>query len=171
MLYLRSIESVLCPEMAMRVIWGTPARRILRTPVLRRFMEVELGDAGALACVLPGCSEVLQANAIKAKYPRRIRPLRPAVLPVGQQQVVHVSLKDRYGTRSLALCRVLLERDQGLIELNLPPLDLQQVPTNADYGQALQQALQAGGYSPARASDLASQAEEQRATFGLSDTD
>jgi YD repeat-containing protein len=46
-----------------------------------------------------------------------------------------------------------------------------QRPTNAQYGQALQQALQAGGYSRAQASNLAAQAATQRAAAGLAETD
>src|SRR5208337_5291756 len=37
-----------------------------------------------------------------------------------------------------------------------------QVPTNAQYGEALHNALQAAGYSPAQAADLANQAATQR---------
>jgi hypothetical protein len=40
-------------------------------------------------------------------------------------------------------------------------------PTNAMYGEALQRALQAGGLSPEEASYLASQAANQRASYGL----
>ncbi|MBS0261989.1 MAG: IPT/TIG domain-containing protein, partial [Planctomycetes bacterium] len=42
-------------------------------------------------------------------------------------------------------------------------------PTNAQYGQALQQALEAGGLSPTQAAELAAQAARQRAAFGLLD--
>jgi RHS repeat-associated protein len=45
-----------------------------------------------------------------------------------------------------------------------------QRPTNAQYGQALQQALEAGGYSPAQAADLAAQAAAQRSAAGLPET-
>jgi len=41
------------------------------------------------------------------------------------------------------------------------------VPTNEEYGQAVQEALQAGGYSPQEAVDLANQAAEQRLQFWL----
>ena len=41
------------------------------------------------------------------------------------------------------------------------------VPTSAEYGQALQEALQAGGFSPEEAADLANQAAQQRFQFGL----
>jgi hypothetical protein len=44
------------------------------------------------------------------------------------------------------------------------------VPTNAEYGQALQNALQAAGYSPPQAADLAAQAAAQRAAYGLPET-
>jgi hypothetical protein len=47
----------------------------------------------------------------------------------------------------------------------------QLTPTNAQYGQALQDALQASGYSPAQASDLAAQAAAQRAAYGLNELD
>lgn len=40
-------------------------------------------------------------------------------------------------------------------------------PTNAQYGQALQRALEAGGLSPADAADLAAQAARQRAAYGI----
>ncbi|MDW8196010.1 MAG: hypothetical protein RMJ56_00250, partial [Gemmataceae bacterium] len=43
-------------------------------------------------------------------------------------------------------------------------------PTNAQYGQALQRALEADGFSPAQAADLAAQAAGQRAAYGLSET-
>jgi RHS repeat-associated protein len=43
-------------------------------------------------------------------------------------------------------------------------------PTNAQYGQALQQALQASGLSSSEASYLADQAAAQRTAYGLSDT-
>jgi hypothetical protein len=42
-------------------------------------------------------------------------------------------------------------------------------PTNAQYGQALRQALEAAGLSPAEAAELAVQAAHQRAAFGLLD--
>jgi len=42
-----------------------------------------------------------------------------------------------------------------------------QTPTNAMYGEALQQALQAGELSPEEASYLASRAADQRAKYGL----
>ena len=42
-------------------------------------------------------------------------------------------------------------------------------PTNAQYGQALRQALEAAGLSPAEAAELAAQAARQRAAFGLLD--
>ena len=43
MLYRRSIESVLWPEIFMRTTWGTPARRMLRTAVLRRSWNFRSG--------------------------------------------------------------------------------------------------------------------------------
>lgn len=45
-----------------------------------------------------------------------------------------------------------------------------QTPTNAEYGQALQQALEAGGFSSAEAQHLAAQAAQQRAAYGLLET-
>jgi hypothetical protein len=42
-----------------------------------------------------------------------------------------------------------------------------QKPTNAQYGQALERALRAGGFSPAQASGLATQAAAERAAYGL----
>jgi hypothetical protein len=42
-----------------------------------------------------------------------------------------------------------------------------EVPTNAQYGQALQQALEASGLSPGDASYLAQRAAEQRVAYGL----
>jgi len=44
-------------------------------------------------------------------------------------------------------------------------------PTSGDYGQALQQALEAAGYSSDEASILGAQAAAQRAASGLTDTD
>jgi hypothetical protein len=44
----------------------------------------------------------------------------------------------------------------------------QQTPTNGQYLQALQQALEAGGYSPSDAANLAAQAGAQQAAYGLS---
>ena len=44
-------------------------------------------------------------------------------------------------------------------------------PSNAEYGMALQDALQAGGYSPAEAADLAAQAAAQRVGYGLGPND
>lgn len=46
-----------------------------------------------------------------------------------------------------------------------------QRPTNAEYGQALQEALEAGGLTRAEAVDLAAQAAKQRAAYGLAPTD
>jgi len=43
-------------------------------------------------------------------------------------------------------------------------------PTNAQYGQALENALKAGGLSPAEAAELAAQAARQRAAYGLLET-
>jgi RHS repeat-associated protein len=43
-------------------------------------------------------------------------------------------------------------------------------PTNAQYGHALQQALEAGGYSPADAADIAARAAAQRSAYGLSES-
>jgi hypothetical protein len=45
-----------------------------------------------------------------------------------------------------------------------------ETPTNAEYGQALQQALEAGGFSAQEAANLANLAAQQRAAYGLSDT-
>ena len=42
-----------------------------------------------------------------------------------------------------------------------------QRPTNAQYGQALEEALQAGGFSQVEAQALAAEAAAQRAAFGL----
>jgi hypothetical protein len=41
------------------------------------------------------------------------------------------------------------------------------LPTNGDYHQALQEALQAGGFSPEETAELANQAAQQRLQFGL----
>jgi hypothetical protein len=44
-------------------------------------------------------------------------------------------------------------------------------PTNAEYGEAAQQALQASGFSPRDASYLAGRAASQRAEYGLLESD
>ena len=44
-------------------------------------------------------------------------------------------------------------------------------PTNAEYGQALQQALQSAGYSSSQAADLTAQAAAQRTAYGLGEFD
>jgi hypothetical protein len=43
-------------------------------------------------------------------------------------------------------------------------------PTNAEYGEAGRRALIEAGLSPAQASDLAAQAADQRAAYGLSES-
>jgi len=43
----------------------------------------------------------------------------------------------------------------------------QKTPTNAEYGEALEASLRAGGLSPADAASVAAQAAQQRAAYGL----
>jgi hypothetical protein len=45
-----------------------------------------------------------------------------------------------------------------------------EIPTNAEYGVALEQALRAGGYSAEEAASIAAQAARQRAAYGLAET-
>jgi hypothetical protein len=44
------------------------------------------------------------------------------------------------------------------------------MPTNAEHGEAVKQALIASGLSPAQALDLAEQAAAQRVAYGLSES-
>jgi hypothetical protein len=53
-------------------------------------------------------------------------------------------------------------RDGGSLESKMP--------TNAEYGEAVKQALIAAALSPAQASDLAEQAAAQRTAYGLSES-